>query len=557
MLESPVSIEKAFELTLGRKGIVAETMGAQRRSAAAAADDGVGRMRRELTALTSEMGKLALTTSPTGHRDVLEEMEARKERLEEAIASRLADFGPPIRIARDVQPVLDALPAGSTLIEFVSAASVNYSARVAQGEDRWLPARYFAFVLPADRSQRLRLVDVGDAGEIDSLIAGYRDLLLGGRTAGTEAQDVVDAERPAIGVRLRELVFDRPQEAGGWAKDVIICPDGGLCLLPFDVLPLDAGKYVIDEYRIGYRNTARDLIRPRVRRTTHGAPLVAADPHFDLCDNLWQRLRSRLRLKSATRAGPPQRSTRQSRELRGGSLLFRRLKGARREGKDIGKTLAVRPLLGGDVREASIRLAESPLVLHLATHGFFLDNQRAPAPAGKAVGSSGAEEPTLGAGIENPLLRSGLALAGANSWLLGKQLPDDAGDGVLNGEDISTMDLTGTELVVLSACETALGDVRVGEGVFGLRRAFVMAGARTLVMSLWKVPDQETRTLMVNFYGRLKRGESREHALHESKCDLKAMYANPLVWGAFICEGDPGPIYQVASGVEVPRWEGK
>ena len=146
---------------------------------------------------------------------------------------------------------------------------------------------------------------------------------------------------------------------------------------------------------------------------------------------------------------------------------------------------------------------------------------------------------------ENPLLRSFLALAGANTWLRGGTLPEAAEDGMLNAEDVSGLDLLGTELVVLSACETALGSVHVGEGVFGLQRAFVLAGAKTLVMSQWEVPDAETRELMQRFYRDVLAGEGRAEALRGAQLALKAKHPDdPTLWGAFICLGDPGPLPQ-------------
>ncbi|MCI0413736.1 CHAT domain-containing protein [bacterium] len=148
----------------------------------------------------------------------------------------------------------------------------------------------------------------------------------------------------------------------------------------------------------------------------------------------------------------------------------------------------------------------------------------------------------FGRSFTNPLLRSGLALAGANTWLRGKSPPAEAEDGILTAEDVSGLDLLATELVVLSACETGLGQVHTGEGVFGLRRAFVLAGARTLVMSLWKVPDQQTQELMENFYQRLLIGESRADALRGAQITVKASHPDPVFWGAFICQGDPGPL---------------
>jgi CHAT domain-containing protein len=117
-----------------------------------------------------------------------------------------------------------------------------------------------------------------------------------------------------------------------------------------------------------------------------------------------------------------------------------------------------------------------------------------------------------------------------------------AEDGMLTAEDVTGMDLLDTELVVLSACDTGLGEVRRGEGVFGLRRAFQLAGARTLVMSLWKVPDEQTRELMVEFYRHLLAGAGRAEALRQAQLTMKARYADPFFWGAFICQGDPEPL---------------
>jgi len=106
---------------------------------------------------------------------------------------------------------------------------------------------------------------------------------------------------------------------------------------------------------------------------------------------------------------------------------------------------------------------------------------------------------------------------------------------------VSGLDLLATELVVLSACETGLGDVRAGEGVFGLRRTFVLAGAKTLVMSLWKVPDQQTQELMVDFYQRILAGIPRAAALRDAQLAMKEKYPDPLYWGSFIYQGDPAP----------------
>ena len=109
------------------------------------------------------------------------------------------------------------------------------------------------------------------------------------------------------------------------------------------------------------------------------------------------------------------------------------------------------------------------------------------------------------------------------------------------------MDLTGTELVVLSACNTGLGEVRTGDGVFGLRRAFTLAGAKTLIMSLWSVPDEPTRELMEDFFFRVLAGQGRADALREAQLTLKTKFPAPFYWGAFICQGDPGPLIRTTT----------
>jgi len=232
--------------------------------------------------------------------------------------------------------------------------------------------------------------------------------------------------------------------------------------------------------------------------------------------------------------------------LRVGGRKFRQLEGARQEGMEVAHLLQVSPVFGGDAREGRIKRYRSPRILHFATHGFFLKNapsdERGNPLGAPAPWDDSRKAPDRLCGYANPMLNSGLALAGINTWRDGGVLPDDAEDGVLTAVDVSGLDLTGTEIVVLSACDTGLGDARFGEGVLGLRRAFVVAGGRSVVMSLWKVPDRETRVLMVDFYQRLLSGIPREQALREAQLAIKENHPDPLYWGAFILQGAPGRI---------------
>jgi CHAT domain-containing protein len=216
-------------------------------------------------------------------------------------------------------------------------------------------------------------------------------------------------------------------------------------------------------------------------------------------------------------------------------------------------------LSGTQATESAVKQANSPLVLHLATHGFFLSESRPVGIAtssvaqhtsttntknpGATAGAPAIVRPTLvttrslsaNSKIANPLLRSGLALANAN-------LRDQNGtdDGILTALEASGLNLWGTKLVVLSACDTGVGEVRNGEGVYGLRRAFVLAGAESLVMSLWPVSDYTTRQLMSHYYQNLKQGLGRGDALRLVQLEMlrRDPKLHPFYWANFIQSGD-------------------
>ena len=197
---------------------------------------------------------------------------------------------------------------------------------------------------------------------------------------------------------------------------------------------------------------------------------------------------------------------------------------------------------GREALEEVFEGMRAPRLLHVATHGYFFPYQEV--LAGDLPGSPerfGAERRLARIrGTENPLLRSGLVLAGANA--VGAET-DSLGvdDGWLTAEEIGLLNLQGTELVVLSACETGLGEVRLGEGVSGLRRAFRYAGARTLVMSLFLVEDQATQELMGRFYRRLKAGHGKLEALRGAQLEMMRRKggAHPFYWASFVLVGDP------------------
>ncbi|HCW07976.1 MAG TPA: hypothetical protein DGG95_11505, partial [Cytophagales bacterium] len=180
-----------------------------------------------------------------------------------------------------------------------------------------------------------------------------------------------------------------------------------------------------------------------------------------------------------------------------------------------------------DATESKIKSIKGSSLVHIATHGYFLQD------AESAVGV------TADNAKNNPLLRSGLLLAGASKTMSGEVLPnlESNDNGILTAYEAMNLNLNGTNLIVLSACETGLGDIRDGEGVYGLQRAFIVAGAKTLVMSLWKVDDAATQALMTNFYNNLSKGFSRLKAFKQAQQQLMLKYKEPYYWGAFVMVG--------------------
>ncbi|MCC5946265.1 MAG: CHAT domain-containing protein [Bernardetiaceae bacterium] len=188
------------------------------------------------------------------------------------------------------------------------------------------------------------------------------------------------------------------------------------------------------------------------------------------------------------------------------------------------KNIKTQSFIGKEASEENFKSFKSPTILHVATHGFFVP----PIDEEDVKDLATAETRTL---LENPFMRSGLLLAGSET-------PNPEGeDGVLNAAEAMNLSLEGTELVVLSACETGLGDVVSGEGVYGLQRAFQQAGAKTVLMSLWKVSDEATQVLMSAFYQNLLAGQPKQKAFKNAQLSLKAQFPEPYYWGAFVMMG--------------------
>jgi tetratricopeptide (TPR) repeat protein/CHAT domain-containing protein len=533
-------VHSALDLTLRRKGLASSALAVQRDSLVGGKYphlqpllDEINLLRRHLTrrTLAGPIGLDAIV-----HRQTLAEASTRKETLEAELARQIPEMNllPALRAA-DHRAVAAALPEGTALVEFVRFNVFDFGAVPARAEAEWHPARYLAFVLPGSGPDGVRMLDLGEADGIDRLLADFRSHVsvppeehLSRNLRRVPLRREPSAETH-LGERLRGALFDPLVPALGPCRVLLLCPDGELSRLPFEVLPTREGGRLIDSYRICYVSSGREVLRfEDPTAGPPGAPVVLADPDFDLTAETPPALAVREVL------------TRDLKTVQTGHFWFGRLPGTRVEGEQVAALLGVRPWLDGDALEGRLKAVRSPRILHLATHGFFLPERQAwPSVATRGIEVGGLGGELSDASSDNPLLRSGLALAGANTFLQGSPLPAEAEDGLLTAEDVTGLDLRDTRLVVLSACDSGLGEIMVGEGVLGLRHAFQLAGARTVVMTLWAVPDEQTTELVVDFYRRVLAGQGCADALRNAQLTLKAKYPHPFYWGGFVCHGAP------------------
>jgi CHAT domain-containing protein len=377
--------------------------------------------------------------------------------------------------------------------------------------------RYVAYVI--SNQGKTKWKDIGQTSEIDRMIDEFR-----GALRDPKRKDVQTLARA-----LDEKLMQPVRELSGDATHLLISPDGELNLIPFEALVDEQGQYLVERYSFNYLTSGRDLMRMRTARTSKSESMIFANPNFGA--PLAERL-SKVGLTGKTPRGAKRRSVTATRDL--SDTYFAPLGGTAQEAVSI-QTLFpdTSTLTGARATETALKQMTAPRILHIATHGFFLEDVDEKKSASGSQAANRGSNAT--AGSKNPLLRSGLAFAGAN-----QRKVNNNDDGILTALEASGLNLWGTKLVVLSACDTGLGEVKNGEGVYGLRRAFVLAGTESLVMSLWSVSDYVTRELMTNYYKNLKQGTGRGAALRQARLEMlqKKGREHPFYWAGFIHSGE-------------------
>jgi CHAT domain-containing protein/Tfp pilus assembly protein PilF len=440
----------------------------------------------------------------------IKRVEAQIERLEGEVSSSSAQF----RIAKlsvTIEAVQAALPDDAALIEFFSYGPFNFDyTRPDQG---YGPPRYVAYVL--HRQGEPTWVELGPVKTIDAAVEELR-----GALRSPQRRDVIRLARA-----LDEKTMQPVRRLLGRARQVFLSPEGSLNLVPFGALVDEKGRWLIQRYTFTYLTSGRDLLRLRAPASATNRPKVFADPEFGGEAAGGAARNANLQARTSARDWS--------------ELFFTRLPGTAEEASAIRAILGEVDLrMGERATEEALKQISAPKVLHIATHGFFLDDLSEPRPE-ETPPRSVAVQPVVGlAQSRNPLLRSGLALAGANLRKSGKE------DGVLTAMEAAALDLWGTRLVVLSACDTGVGEIKTGEGVYGLRRALVIAGAESQVMTLWPVSDEATRDLMISYYRDLQAGRGRSEALRQVQLRMLGdkRRRRPYFWAAFIASGEWAPL---------------
>jgi len=481
-----------------------------------------------LRELRTRLARLSLAgpddgEAPAAYQQRLAKLAEEGDALEADLAKRSAPLRALVALppaAELVQRVADALPRNGALVEIAAFVDRPLNPKPGTPEIK-LPAqpRYLAMALFPDG--RTGAVDLGPAAPIDAAAATLRDAL------AEKNERVEDAAR-----KLYRLAFKPVRSLLGKTRKVYLSPDDQLSLIPFAALH-DGRGFLVDAFDFTYLTSGRDLLPRPGAGPRSSSVVVLADPAYGAATAQGQ-------------AAAGERSYRLDRflaEQRAGlsGPRWAPLPGTRQEAETIQALLPQAQLfVGADASKDRLLHLASPGILHVATHGFFMADE-AGRPGGRGIAEVG---PTSGSipRPADPLLRSGLVLAGA-----GAGGAADLGNSLVTALELAGLDLWGTELVVLSACDTGRGDVRRGQGVYGLRRALVVAGAETVVVSLWKVDDEATKTMMERYYRNLLAGQGRAEALKGAMLALRATHPHPHFWAPFIAIGQDAPLRALAA----------
>lgn len=463
-------------------------------------------------------------SKPPAERQDLEELDAKANALEQQLARTIAGYA---EAQKQVhwKEVQNALPGDAIALEFI-----NFEVTFPDLTDSIM---YGVLLLRPGASQPL-FIPLFEEKEFNHLLDANKE-----RKADYVNELYAWADRGMVKLgqekkSLYDLIWSKIEETGlEGIKTVYYSPSGVLHRLNLSAIAVDDETILSDRYNLVALNSTRQLGLPSNDPSQTNDALLVGGVNFEV-ETTHPELDDQPLLASRS-ASEVQAST----GTRGGSWSF--LKWTEKEVERIAATIApegyqVDTLFGSNADEETIKAIglgkSSPRVLHIATHGFFFPDPELAPSFRRGLGEA---EPVFKSS-DNPMIRSGLILAGGNyAWQHGQAVSPDKEDGILTAYEISQMNLSNTELVVLSACETGLGDIQGNEGVYGLQRAFKIAGAKYLIMSLWQVPDRETMEFMTTFYRNwLEEEMTIPDAFRKTQREMRDRFFNPYSWAGFV-----------------------
>jgi CHAT domain-containing protein len=455
---------------------------------------------------------------PISERKKVAEVEQEAESLEKTLLRNLPAFEQ-TRAVPHWETVRNALKPEEAAIEFVrfqhdSPDSIQYAALlVKSGADA-------PEMIPLFEEKALEtLLYTSGEKKADYVEALYSVLNRG----------IIVVEKPRKS--LYELIWKPLMPNLTSINTVYFAPAGLLHRINLGAMPINADSVVADRFRLIGLGSTRQLSSTSTFQTANASVALFGGVHFDMDSSAILKANESLHQTDMASRGLAEGQTGPFGFLKGSVKEINILAGILKEAGLTPKTWS-----GFAATEEAVKFLgtreEAPRILHLATHGYFFPDPKDSISLNIPVN----ESTTSFIASSHPLIRSGLAMAGANyAWSTGKPLKKGMENGILTAYEISHLDLQNTELVVLSACETGLGDIEGNEGVYGLQRAFKIAGAKYLIMSLWKVPDFQTQELMTSFYRYwLLEKQTIPDAFRAAQLEMRERYENPYFWAGFV-----------------------
>lgn len=423
--------------------------------------------------------------------------------------------------------IQQALPSDAVILEYMIYATPPTKLQ---------PTGSAHYLLLLISSQGVETVeDLGEVANINAQLARSCQAILHDveESSHCSEQSLVPLEPSAtvktVGQQLYHALFGNAAATIEHADQIIVSPDGALNFFPFETLVDRKGDYLVRNHVLSYVQSAREVVAWKHSIPSRSPPLILADPNYS----------------APTPQGDCGDGTRGAhRRLRATDSLtdFQRLCGTADEAKIVKERLPdAKVLTGGDATEEAVKKAFGPRILHIATHGFADAELKWPSGFFSQQNQAWWSRQDYEVLDADLMLRGGLVFAGANN----RQSPGGHDDGLLSAAEASLLNLNGTQLVVLSACDSGLGLARAGDGIFGLRRALILAGARAQTFSLWPVSDSTTGEFMRRYYALLNEGRPNAEALALVKRELLAeggILSEPWNWAVFVGYGHPGPL---------------